>query len=143
MSILGSVLEEENRQGVVFREATTAERGWFRSHPGFVTVTNEQLHFDPDISQGIRIVLGDPVVQMVLSALTFGYWARRNYFQRAAWFLTVEFEEIEKFEIRRRRVRVWIRGKETRFVLSKRADFTDALASATFSKTGRTLQHVS
>ena len=64
MSTLGYVLAEEDAQGVVFREATTAERGWFRSKQGFVTVAGEQLHFDPEIRQGMGLGAGDPLLQM-------------------------------------------------------------------------------
>jgi hypothetical protein len=143
MSILGYVLEEEDAQGVVFREATTAERGWFRSKPGFVTVTLEQLHFDPEMTQGMGFGTVDPYLQIVLSVVTFGYWARRSNFQRATWYVSANFEEVERFEVRRRRVRVWISGRETRFVLSKHAEFIEAVTRCVFAKTGRTLSNQS
>ncbi len=124
MSILAAVLDEENAEGVLFRESTTMERGLFSTATGVVTITRSHLHFDPELGTGrIGLYGANFVVLMVFNAVTFGWAARRSMFRRPTFYVQADLATIELVQIRRRRVRVVIGDKEHRFVLSGRREF--------------------
>jgi hypothetical protein len=124
MSILAAVLADEDLEGVLFREHTTLERGWFRTAGGVVTITESHLHFDPDVGSGGFVLFGANIlVSMAFNAVTLGWAARRTMYRRPSFFVKAPLASVGRVQIRRRRVRVWIDGSEQRFVLSRRKEF--------------------
>lgn len=124
MSILAAVMADEDLEGVLFREHTTLERGWFRSAHGVVTITKSHLHFDPEVgSGGFGLFGANMLVSMAFNAVTLGWAARRTMYQRPSFYVQARLTSVGQVHIRRRRVRVWIDGAEQRFVLSRRKEF--------------------
>jgi hypothetical protein len=116
---LTPVLEQEDQEGVLFRTFTTARRRVFASKKGFLTITRERLHFDPELSMPISPLFGRFALNETITAISAPVFGLRQELARVGWFMTVDLSAVQGVVVQGREVSVFVGGMETRFVLDR------------------------